>query len=112
MKADLILSGGLVRTLGRTGLRPHPNLAIAGGLVMAVGGPEVLDLAGPRTRRHELGGDAVLPGFNDPHAHVVYHALSSRGADLTGVRSIPELQRRMRRAAARLAPAEWCLGRA
>ena len=48
------------------------------------GGPEVLELGGRTTRVIELGGGAVLPGFNDPHAHVVYHALSSYGADLTG----------------------------
>lgn len=111
MRADLLLSGGRIRTLGRTGLRPQPNLAIAGGRVLAVGGPEVKELAGRGTVVVELGEEAVLPGFNDPHAHVVYHALSSRGADLTGCRSIAELQRRLRRAAARLEPGEWCLGR-
>lgn len=111
MKADLLLSGGRVRTLGRAGLRHQPNLAIAGGRVVAVGGAEVMELAGPGTLVVDLAGGAVLPGFNDPHAHVVYHALSGRGADLTGCRSIAELQRRLRRAAARLEPGEWCLGR-
>jgi predicted amidohydrolase YtcJ len=111
MHADLILAGGSVRTLGRRGLRPASHLAVAGGLVMAVGGREVLELKGPRTRVVELEGGAVLPGFNDPHAHVVYHALSSYGADLTGSRGIPELQRRLARVAARLAPGAWLLGR-
>jgi predicted amidohydrolase YtcJ len=111
MKADLILAGGAVRTLGRAGLRPFSHLAVGGGLVLAVGGREVLDLKGPRTRVVELSGGAVLPGFNDPHAHVVYHALSSFGADLTGSRNIAELQRRLRRSAVRLAPGAWLLGR-
>jgi predicted amidohydrolase YtcJ len=111
MKADLILAGGRIRTLGRRGLRPSSHLAVAGGLVVAVGGREVLDLKGPSTRIVELADGAVLPGFNDPHAHVVYHALSSFGADLTGSRSIAELQRRLRHVAARLAPGAWLLGR-
>ena len=49
MKADLILAGGRVRTLGRSGLRSSSHIAIAGGLVAAVGGREVLELrAAPR----------------------------------------------------------------
>jgi predicted amidohydrolase YtcJ len=111
MKADLILAGGRIRTLGRSGLRPSSHLAVVGGLVVAVGGREVLDLRGARTRMVELAGGAVLPGFNDPHAHVVYHALSSYGADLSGSRSISELQRRLRRVATRLPPGAWLLGR-
>jgi predicted amidohydrolase YtcJ len=111
MKADLILAGGRVHTLGRRGLRPSSHLAVAGGLVVAVGGREVLGLRGPRTRVVELADGAVLPGFNDPHAHVVYHALSSSGADLTGSRGIRELQRRLARVGARLAPGAWLLGR-
>src|ERR1700681_1687483 len=111
MKADLILAGGRIRTLGRSGLRPSSHLAVAGGLVIAVGGRAVLDLKGRQTRVVELAGGAVLPGFNDPHAHVVYHALSSYGADLSGSRSIAELQRRLGRVATRLPAGAWLLGR-
>ena len=111
MKADLLLTGGRVRTLGRSGLRAFSHLAIGGGLVLAVGGEELLGLKGPKTRVLKLGGAAVLPGFNDPHAHVVYHGLSSFGADLTGSRSIAELQARLRVVANRLRPGEWLLGR-
>jgi len=107
MKADLILAGGRIRTLGRRGLQPSSHLAVAGGLVVAVGGREVLELKGGSTRVVELAGGAVLPGFNDPHAHVVYHALSSYGADLTGSRSIVELQGRLRRVGARLPAGAW-----
>src|ERR1700704_6872961 len=111
MKADLILPGGRIRTLGRRGLRPSSHLAVAGGIVVAVGGREVLELKGRLTRTVELAGASVLPGFNDPHAHVVYHALSSYGADLSGSRSIAQLQRRLRRIGTRLAPGAWLLGR-
>src|SRR4030081_3129205 len=111
MKADLILAGGRIRSLGRRGLRPSSHLAVAGGLVVALGGREVMELGGSSTRVVELDGGGVLPGFNDPHAHVVYHALSSYGADLTGSRNIAELQRRLRRVASRLAPGAWLLGR-
>src|ERR1700682_6118331 len=111
MKADLILAGGRVRSLGRRGLRPSSHLAVAGGLVVALGGREVMELKGSGTRVVDLDGGGVLPGFNDPHAHVVYHALSSYGADLTGSRSIAELQGRLRRVAARPPAGAWLLGR-
>jgi predicted amidohydrolase YtcJ len=111
MKADLILAGGRIRSLGRHGLRPSSHLAVAGGLVVALGGREVMELRGSGTAVVELDGGGVLAGFNDPHAHVVYHALSSYGADLTGSRSIAELQGRLRRVASRLAPGAWLLGR-
>src|ERR1700694_905217 len=111
MKADLILAGGRVRALGKGGLRPSSHLAVAGGLVVALGGREVLELKGRTTRVVDLAGGAVLPGFNDAHAHVVYHALSSYGADLSGSRSIAELQRRLARTGSRLAPGAWLLGR-
>src|SRR6202171_6234426 len=102
MKACLILAGVRIRSLGRRGLRPSSHLAVAGGLVVALGGREVLELKGRTTRVVDLAGGAVLPGFNDPHAHVVYHALSSYGADLSGSRSIAELQDRLCRGGARL----------
>src|ERR1700694_1032457 len=111
MKADLILAGGRVRALGKGGLRPSSHLAVAGGLVVALGGREVLELKGRTTRVVDLAGGAVRPGFNDPHAHVVYHALSSYGADLSGSRSIAELQRRLRSVGGRLPPGAWLLGR-
>ena len=111
MTADLILAGGLIRPLGRHGLRPVSHLAALHGRVAAVGGREVLDLRGRNTRHIELRGAAVLPGFNDAHCHVVYHGLSSFGADLVGTRSIAELQARIRAAAGRLPDGAWLQGR-
>src|SRR5207249_12028172 len=76
LRAELILARGRIRTLGRTGLKPHSHLAIAGGKVLACGGREVMSLRGPKTRIVDLGGSAVFPGFNDAHAHVVYYGLT------------------------------------
>src|SRR6266567_2585350 len=90
-RADLILARGRIRTLGREGLTPGSHLAIAGGRVLACGGREVMGLRGPRTRVVDLGGGAVLPGFNDAHAHVVYYGLTRFAADLTGSRGIDDV---------------------
>src|SRR5260370_11840810 len=90
-----MLARGRIRTLGRDGLATHSHLAIAAGKVMAAGGAEVMGWRGPRTRVIDLRGAAVLPGFNDAHAHVVYYGLTRFGADLGGARSVPEIVTRL-----------------
>ena len=45
-------------------------MAIRAERVLAVGrGAEIEALAGPRTRRIDLEGRTVVPGFNDAHFH-------------------------------------------
>jgi predicted amidohydrolase YtcJ len=107
VKVDLILAAGRIRTLGRTGLEVHSHLAVACGKVSAVGGAELMGLKGPRTRVIDLQGSAVLPGFNDAHAHVVYYGLTRFGADLGGARSVAEIVDRLKAHGRRLKRAEW-----
>jgi len=110
VNANLILARGVIRTLGRAGLSPHSHLAVAGGRVLAVGGSEVMRLKGPRTRVIDLKGSAVLPGFNDAHAHVVYYGLTRFGADLAGARTVADIVERLRRHGSRLTKGEWQQG--
>jgi predicted amidohydrolase YtcJ len=110
LKANLILARGRIRTLGRTGLGLHSHLAMAGGRVVAVGGREVMGLRGPRTRVVELDGDAVLPGFNDAHAHVVYYGLTRFAADLGGARGIDDILDRLQAHGGTLKPGDWQQG--
>jgi predicted amidohydrolase YtcJ len=110
VKAELILARGQIRTLGSAGLAVRTHLAIAGGLVVAAGGSEVMALRGPRTRVLDLEGASVLPGFNDAHAHVVYYGLTRFGADLGGARSIADIVARLRAHGRRLAAGEWQQG--
>jgi predicted amidohydrolase YtcJ len=110
VKAELILARGRIRTLGRTGLTAHSHLAIAAGRVAAAGGTEVMALRGPRTRVIDLEGGAVLPGFNDAHAHVVYYGLTRFGADLGGAQTVDEIVQRLRAHGRALKPGEWQQG--
>jgi predicted amidohydrolase YtcJ len=110
LKTQLIFAGGRIRTLGRSGLKPHSHLAIGGGRVVACGGAELMNLRGPGTRVVNLAGATVLPGFNDAHAHVVYYGLTRFGADLGGARSVAEIAQRLKEHARLLKPSEWQQG--
>ena len=110
MNAELILARGRIRTLGRSGLTPQSHLAIAAGRVVARGGREVMSLRGPRTRVVDLRGSAVLPGFNDAHAHVVYYGLTRFAADLTGAKGIDDILDRLGEHAGKLGAGEWVQG--
>ena len=78
--------------------------------MLAAGGTEVMALRGPRTKVVKLDGRAVLPGFNDAHAHVVYYGLTRFGADLGGARSIADIASALRRHARTLRSGEWQQG--
>jgi predicted amidohydrolase YtcJ len=110
LRADLILARGRVRPLGQTGLKAYSHLAIAGGKVIAYGGTDLMGLRGPRTRVVDLGGSAVLPGFNDAHAHVVYYGLTRFAADLGGAKGIDDILDRLKEHVKTLKPGEWQLG--
>ena len=52
----------------------------------------------------------MLPGFNDAHAHVVYHGLTRFAADLSGARGIDDVLERLTAHGATLKPGEWQQG--
>jgi predicted amidohydrolase YtcJ len=58
----------------------------------------------------DLDGAAVLPGFNDAHAHVVYFGLTRFGADLGGARTVAEIASRLKAHGMSLKPGEWQQG--
>jgi len=67
VKADLILAGGVVRTLGRGGLKRFTHLAVAGGRVLAAGGADVMELRSSRTRVVALRGAGADHPFLPAH---------------------------------------------
>ena len=70
--ADVILLNGKIFTSDSA----HPYveaLAIRGERIVATGGVEsVQKLAGPQTKRIDLGGRVVIPGINDAHHHCAF----------------------------------------
>ncbi len=74
--ADVILLNGKIFTSDSK----HPYveaLAILGERIVATGSAErVLMLAGPQTKRIDLGGRVVIPGINDAHYHCAFEPAS------------------------------------
>jgi predicted amidohydrolase YtcJ len=76
---DLILTNGRVFTATDDHAFAE-SLAIQGDRIIAVGtNQQISALAGPSTRRIDVGGRLVIPGFNDAHIHTSPFA---KGVDL------------------------------
>ncbi len=109
--ADLVLRGGLVRTLDPS--RPTVSaLAVREGRLVALGEPhDVAPLVGPATRVVELDGRLLLPGFTDAHLHLFGHGLALRRIDLVGTASFDEVIAAVAARAATLPAGAFILGR-
>ncbi len=69
--ADVILTNGKIITVDNK-FTVAQAVAIRGDRFVAVGSnQDIAKLAGPNTRRIDLGGKAVIPGLIDAHAHLM-----------------------------------------
>jgi predicted amidohydrolase YtcJ len=87
------------------------------GLVVNDQGKVVQVLRGPAApvmpfdRRIDAGGRTLLPGLIDAHGHVMAVGFSALQLDLTGTRSLEDLQHRLKTYAEANPQARWILGR-
>ena len=80
--ADRIFLGGPILTINDNAPRAEA-VAIAGGLILAVGDREsVMAYQGKDTEIVDLEGHAMLPGFVDSHGHAVMGGLQALSANL------------------------------
>ena len=86
-------------------------LAIADGLIVAVGNDSLDELKGPRTRVFDLGGRAVVPGFVDAHVHFGSYALGLLQVDLDVANTLEDGLSLLRAAAESLPAQAWLRGR-
>jgi predicted amidohydrolase YtcJ len=107
--ADLLFVGGPIFTGGTTGSRPTA-LAVHAGRILAVGGAEVAELAGPRTEVVDLRGRLLLPGFQDVHVHAVMGGVELGQCDLTGTTDVADYLARIDAYARARPGADWTVG--
>lgn len=109
--ADLALVGGNVFTADPT--RPWAKaLAVRGGRIVAVGTDAQAERwAGRRTRRIDLRGRVVVPGFIDAHAHLADAGGELAWTDLWGSRDLAAALARLRKAAGSARPGAWIVGK-
>ena len=105
--ADTILHNGRVITVD-PGDSIQQAIAIQGNRILAVGSnADILPLAGAHSVTLDLRGHTVIPGIVDIHAHLDREGLKSIYPSLEGLRSISEIQERIRGLAVDKAPGEW-----
>jgi predicted amidohydrolase YtcJ len=85
--------------------------AISDGRFLAIGAnSEILSLATGRTRKVDLGGKTVVPGFIDCHTHVASSGLRHLKEVDCDLRSISEIQAAIRKRAAETPKGQWVVG--
>src|SRR5262245_37308019 len=105
--ADLVLTGGTIRTLDSAARRVRA-LAVRGTRIAALGGDAGIEaLAGPDTRRVDLRGRLAVPGLIDGHAHMDREGLKQRWPSLAAARSIDEILEIVQAEARRTPRGEW-----
>lgn len=108
--ADAIYYGGPIYT-GR-GSQTVEAVIVRNGVVAGAGARAGLDEAvGPRTKRVDLDGAAMYPGFTDSHAHLLGIGLRELTLNLEGVASLAALVDIVAAEAARRRPGEIVYGR-
>ena len=114
MEADLLLVNGQVVTVDDQE-SVHQAVAVLGGRILAVGPTDrLMELRGPGTRVLDVQGRAGRPGLIDAHAHVAHYGRYHLGLDLRypAVKSIADIQAKVREAATATPPGQWIEGRA
>jgi predicted amidohydrolase YtcJ len=102
---DLLVIGD-VRTLQEA--RPVAGaIGIRDGVVVALGSPREVRAALPAGTTEMALGGTVLPAFVDSHVHLLWAGRRASRADLTGVRSVREIQHRIAAFARQHPDLEW-----
>ena len=107
---DTILFNAVIAT--QNPLQPMAQAAAIGqGHILAVGvNDDILHLTGTGTRKIDLAGRLVMPGFIDTHIHFYEWALNRQGVRLDDLTCLEDLLERVRQAAVNRPPNQWIMG--
>ena len=109
-RPDVILHSATIHTVDPS--QPSAQaVAIAGDRLLAVGAnDEVLNLAAAGTKKINLSGKTVVPGFIDAHTHPVYSGIRHLCRLDADLRSIQAIKNAIRTKAADTPKGEWVVG--
>jgi hypothetical protein len=109
-RPDLVLHNGNIVTVNPRQPRAEA-IAIAGDRIIAVGSSDdVLNLANGSTKKLDLGGHTVVPGFIDAHTHPAYSGRRHLRFLDCDLRSIGAIQALVRESAAKMPAGDWVVG--
>ncbi len=111
-EAEVVLFGGRIWTgAGSAEAGSQPTaIAVANGRILAVGSDnDVVRFVGPPTRRIDLQGRLVVPGFIDAHTHFVEGGFELASVKLRDAAKPEEFARRIGEFAA-AQPQQWVTG--
>ncbi len=110
MGADLVLIDGNVLTMNPS--QPHAEaIAIEKDRIVKVGtNEEISKWIGKNTKVIELNERTIVPGFIDTHVHVADFGRFLSWIELKEIRSIEEIQKRIKKRAQETPKGKWILG--
>lgn len=110
LRPELILHNGNLITVDERQPRAQA-IAIARDRILAVGSDsDVLNLGSGTTRKIDLGGETVVPGFVDAHSHPASAGLLHLRQVDCDLRSITAIQSAVHERAEATVPGDWVLG--
>jgi len=81
--ADLVIKGGPILTMAGEDPEYVQAVAVDSGVIVYAGSDAGLsDFIGPDTEQKDLGGRTLLPGFVDPHGHIMVGGMQALTANL------------------------------
>ncbi len=109
--ADLILVNGNIYTMDPE--QPTAEaVAVSNSRIIAVGSNrQILSLAKKDTKKIDLKGKTVIPGFIDTHVHGASLGRSISQISLRDAKSIKEIQQRIKKQAKKIPKGHWITGR-
>ncbi|SFE50222.1 amidohydrolase [Alteribacillus iranensis] len=110
MRADIVFYNGQIVTADAN-RNIHQAVAIKGETILDTGAnEEILAYADEQTKRIDLEGNSLLPGFIDSHAHIEINGTNKLGVNCKELHSIEDIQASLSKRAADTPAGEWIRG--